>query len=226
MRGNVLPTQIQRGKSGSVHKVAHPQPCYLKLHRTSFLPGKWKIRQYFGKRGSNLWEGQKAGYVTIYYECQLFTHCPYPWQFSFLLCDFFIAATYPVSPVCPNITAVSSKLWSNSRGLDSTTHKISSAICSSSWILVKWKSVENKFIWILLFIYILPCSNKRCGAWYFFCNIRKHTNFQKCIFLQSHNGWCTDQKCSILEFILDITFIFNLQSFPIFLCQRLLEMLC
>ena len=76
MKVKVFPTQIQRGKPFSVYKVAHSQPCCIKLHGTSFLTGEVKKKKttiFWKKRKQFVWEGQKVGCVTIYHECQLST---------------------------------------------------------------------------------------------------------------------------------------------------------
>lgn len=76
MKVKVFPIQIQTGKPFSVYKVAHSQPCCIKLHGTSFLTGevkKKKTQHNILEKEGAIWEGQKVGCVTIYHECQLST---------------------------------------------------------------------------------------------------------------------------------------------------------
>lgn len=76
MKVKVFPIQIQTGKPFSVYKVAHSQPCCIKLHETSFLTGEVKKKKhtiFWKKKEQFVWEGQKVGCVTIYHECQLST---------------------------------------------------------------------------------------------------------------------------------------------------------
>lgn len=46
MKVKVFPIQIQTGKPFSVYKVAHSQPCCIKLHETSFLTGEVKKKTH------------------------------------------------------------------------------------------------------------------------------------------------------------------------------------
>ena len=138
MKVKVFPTQIQRGKPFSVYKVAHSQPCCIKLHGTSFLTGEVKKKKttIFWKRGSNLFGKVKKQAVSQFIMSVSYLQSCFP-QLDFLLHDISIAVIHPFSPTCPSIIAVSLKLQSNSKSLDSTMHKKIFSNNFSPWILYK-----------------------------------------------------------------------------------------
>lgn len=165
---SVFPIQIQTGNHSVFIKLlipSHAVSNYMELH---FWQGKWKKKKktqhnILEKEGA-IWEGQKVGCVTIYHECQLSTELlPPTW---FLLHDISVAVIHPFSPTCPSIIAVSLKLQSNSKSLDSTTCTKILSNNFSLWILNKWKFVENNHLDIAIYLYG-NLLQKKIGVWFF-----------------------------------------------------------
>lgn len=115
----------KRGNQGVFIKLLIPShiiPNYMGLHFSS-ASERW-VSVLEKEEAICFCEGQMAGYVTIYYVVIYRSASPILSPIQLLIIWlFFIVAIPLISIACPNITAVFLKLQSNSKCLDSTTHK-------------------------------------------------------------------------------------------------------